>query len=234
MKQKEIRNYGYEVRAEKDSLKLSGYVNKWNDISECYQERIARGAFTKTLQEKERILVLYNHDISTAMATTENREGPGSLRLWEDETGLYFETELLDVSEARDCIKRVNGNVLNGMSFGFYPIKTRQVEVEGRSINEQLEVELIEISPVIFAAYPSTEVFNRAEEMGFDFSELLKGIETKNEEIIRRNISQLEGFLKVEEALKPIVNDTTTLGKLDNHSRERLDQLKQKILGKIL
>jgi len=234
MKNIEIRNYNYEVRAEKDTLKLSGYVNKWDDISECYSERIAKGAFSKTLQEKSRILVCYNHDISTAMATTENVEGAGSLRLSEDNIGLYFETELLDVSEARDCVKRINGNVLSGMSFGFYPIKTRKVEVNGRSITEQLEVELIEISPVIFPAYNSTEVFNRAEELGFDINSLLKGIEERNPEIIRRNISLLERFLEVDNSVKPIEKDITTINVLDNHSREKLNQLKQKILGKLL
>src|SRR5690606_41104900 len=84
-----------EQRADDDGarLRLSGYAAVFDqeiDIGGMFREVIRPGAFARAIAEGQDVVLLFNHDPSTVIARTSS----GTLRLREDETGLWFEVDL--------------------------------------------------------------------------------------------------------------------------------------------
>jgi HK97 family phage prohead protease len=134
---------------------MAGYAAVFNEASLPlpFIEKIAPGAFSKTLQETPDVRLLANHE-GLPMARTKN----GTMRLYEDETGLYFEAELADTQEARDLYTLVARGDVDQMSFAFRVI--RQNWSKDRSERTLTEVSLSDgdVSIVTYPAYPSTSV----------------------------------------------------------------------------
>jgi hypothetical protein len=88
------------------------------------------------------------------MARTKN----GTMRLYEDETGLYFEAELANTQEARDLYTLVERGDVDQMSFAFRVI--RQNWSKDRTERTLTEVSLADgdVSIVTYPAYPATSV----------------------------------------------------------------------------
>lgn len=138
-----------------------------NPLTWGFYEEVARGAFTKTLQEGDaRFLV--DHDTALLVA----RVSSGDLRLAEDKLGLRTEADLdIELSYVRDLVRNLEKRRITGMSFGFRVVKDdwttetvstsdgQEAEVEIRTIRE---VELFEVSAVTFPAYEETDAALRA------------------------------------------------------------------------
>jgi hypothetical protein len=88
------------------------------------------------------------------MARTKN----GTMRLYEDETGLYFEAELANTQEARDLYTLVSRGDVDQMSFAFRVI--RQNWSKDRTERTLTEVSLADgdVSIVTYPAYTATSV----------------------------------------------------------------------------
>jgi hypothetical protein len=88
------------------------------------------------------------------MARTKN----GTLRLNEDETGLYMDADLPDTQAARDLYTLVERGDVDQMSFAFRVI--RQKWNEGRTERTLTELSLADgdVSVVTYPAYPTTTV----------------------------------------------------------------------------
>jgi len=142
-------------QAEDGTMRMAGYAAVFNEASLPlpFIEKIAPGAFSKTLQETPDVRLLANHE-GLPMARTKN----GTMRLYEDETGLYFEAELADTQEARDLYTLVARGDVDQMSFAFRVI--RQNWSKDRSERTLTEVSLADgdVSIVTYPAYPSTSV----------------------------------------------------------------------------
>ena len=159
MKKTEHRTFtvrNIEARqAEDGTMRMAGYAAVFNEPSVPlpFIERIAPGAFTKTLQETPDVRLLINHE-GLPMARTKN----GTMRLFEDETGLYFEAELANTQEARDLHTLVARGDVDQMSFAFRVI--RQNWNKDRSERTLTEVSLSDgdVSIVTYPAYPATSV----------------------------------------------------------------------------
>jgi len=159
MKKTEHRTFtvrNIEARqAEDGTMRMAGYAAVFNEPSLPlpFIEKIAPGAFSKTLQETPDVRLLANHE-GLPMARTKN----GTMRLYEDETGLYFEAELADTQEARDLYTLVARGDVDQMSFAFRVI--RQNWSKDRSERTLTEVSLADgdVSIVTYPAYPSTSV----------------------------------------------------------------------------
>lgn len=80
------------------------------------------------------------------------------MRLYEDETGLYFEAELADTQEARDLYTLVSRGDVDQMSFAFRVI--RQNWSKDRTERTLTEVSLADgdVSIVTYPAYTATSV----------------------------------------------------------------------------
>jgi HK97 family phage prohead protease len=157
-----------EVRTEEDKPPvITGYAARFDKLSVPlwgFREKIARGAFAKSLRE-ETIKALWNHNSDMVLGSTKN----STLRLWEDDKGLRFELELPDTSWGRDAQESIRRGDVDGVSFGF---ETRKDQWEGEDdknvVRTLLDVRLIEISPTPFPAYPQTKVSSRSVEEVFE------------------------------------------------------------------
>lgn len=158
MKKTERRTFtvrDIETRAEDGTLRMAGYAAVFNEPSLPlpFIEKIMPGAFRKTLSETPDVRLLVNHE-GLPMARTKN----GTMRLYEDEKGLYFEAELADTQEARDLYTLVDRGDVDQMSFAFRVI--RQKWNDDRTERMLTEVSLADgdVSIVTYPAYPATSV----------------------------------------------------------------------------
>jgi len=146
-------------QAEDGTMRLSGYAAVFNDDSVPlpFIERIAPGAFRKTLTETPDVRLLINHE-GLPLARTKN----GTLRLQEDTVGLYMDADLPDTQAARDLYTLVERGDVDQMSFAFRVI--RQKWNEGRTERTLTELSLADgdVSVVTYPAYPTTSVEARA------------------------------------------------------------------------
>ena len=160
-KVKEIERRTFTVQdvearqAEDGTMRLRGYAAVFNDESVPlpFIERIAPGAFRKTLSETPDVRLLINHS-GLPVARTKN----GTMTLSEDERGLFMDAEIADTSEGRDLYKLVERGDVDQMSFAFRVI--RQKWNEDRSVRTLTEVSLADgdVSVVTYPAYPTTTV----------------------------------------------------------------------------
>lgn len=158
----EFRSFTGELRAEGDGSTFVGYAAVFNSPSEPlpFVERIAPGAFAKSLRARKQDIKLYvNHNSDMVLASRRS----GSLRLSEDSTGLRVEADLPDTSYARDLKDLMQRGIVDKMSFGF------QVDRRGDKWNEDgtertlTSVRLFEVSVVTgFPAYEATQAAVRS------------------------------------------------------------------------
>lgn len=155
-KQIQRREFRLEVRASDESnkpKKIVGYAARFNET--YHNERIAPGAFTKTLREQEDIKAYWSHDGfgSKVLGRTKN----GTLSLTQDDTGLYVEIEPnLDTDWGRSALASVSRGDVDQFSFGFLPVKVDRETIDGEDVDVLREVRLFEVSPVAEPWYPTT------------------------------------------------------------------------------
>jgi HK97 family phage prohead protease len=129
-----------------------------------FEERIAPGSATKSLREAD-IVALYNHDSSRPLGRT----SAGNLTLVNTTRGVEPELKPSDVSYARDLATLVKDKIIRGWSFGFEVIKDEWTDDDGNTADQWTgtkrtirEMKLIEVSPVTFPAYDTTEISSRS------------------------------------------------------------------------
>jgi HK97 family phage prohead protease len=136
---------------------LSGYVNKFNTLSEDmgFFEKVQKGAFTRSLKEKRNILALFNHDTSKVLGSTDTE----TLTLSEDDVGLFFELRMNEnLSYTKDIIELSKTGLLKNCSFGFEVLKEDwEEESEDVYVRTIQDVNLFEITLTSLPAYQETE-----------------------------------------------------------------------------
>lgn len=170
----------HEIRFEQreDGVqRLSGYPAVFNRLSVPlfgFREIIRPGAFTKSLKNPD-VRALWNHDTRLVLGRVKNQ----TLTLFEDEKGLGFSNIVPNTSWARDTVETIRRGDVDQMSFAFRVRKggdrwTKPHGEDKDALRELLDVELFEVSPVTFPAYPQTTVSVRdfvqamiAEETGY-------------------------------------------------------------------
>lgn len=141
---------GYAAVFESDSLEFSGWEKPW-------VERIARGAFTRSLEQRPDVVALWSHDSSRPIA-----RAPDTLALAEDDTGLHVRISLVDTQLNRDTLVAVRSGLVDAMSFGFEVRAAKWEDAKDREIRTLLDVDLHEVSPVVWPAYPATSIGARS------------------------------------------------------------------------
>lgn len=129
----------------------------WTDIGGMWRERIAPGAFTKSLQERD-VLALHSHDSGRVVG----RLGAGTLILREDAKGLAFENPLPDTNDGRDLIVQLERGDIAGMSIGFVSVRSEWDETKDVTERTILEAMLFEVTYTAYPAYRDTEVALRS------------------------------------------------------------------------
>lgn len=129
-----------------------------------FEERIAPGSCTKSLREAD-IVALWNHNSAQPLGRT----SAGNLKLSNGTRGVEPELKPADTSYARDLAELVKAGVVRGWSFGFEVVKDEWTNDAGELADAWTgtkrtirEMKLIEVSPVTFPAYDSTEIASRS------------------------------------------------------------------------
>jgi HK97 family phage prohead protease len=154
--EKRTNEVKFELRAveDGDGMTFTGYAAVFNSPSEPlpFIERIAPGAFKRSLKARNDIKLLWNHDTGAVLGSTR----AGTLKLEEDNYGLRVTAVLPDTNLGRDVRTLVQRGDVNAMSFGF------SVPAGGDSWNADgtertlKSVRIFEVSVVAYPAYQQT------------------------------------------------------------------------------
>lgn len=158
----EYRTFGFEARQGEDSGNhLVGHAAVFDvtaDIGGFFREKIARGAFDKTLADKADVRALLNHDPNYVLARTTS----GTLKLSTDDKGLFTDTDVAPTSMGKDVLILVKRGDITQMSFCFQAVKEEWDETDPEHpVRTITEAKLYDISPVTYPAYPTTDVSAR-------------------------------------------------------------------------
>ena len=122
----------------------------------CF-ERIAPGAFDRTLANRDDVLCLYNHSQEYLLGRTSS----GTCRLSVDNVGLKYETDICDTTASQDVAILAGRMDIVSSSFAFAARDVSWHEEGGLMIRTILECRLYDVSPVITPAYAATTVSAR-------------------------------------------------------------------------
>ncbi len=144
------------------SKTLSGYAIVFNSRSVDlggFTEYVTPGAVTETLRSNPDVVCLRDHKQELLMGRTK----AGTLTLTEDSVGLRFLCKLPSTSEADSLAASVERGDLDGVSFGFVTVDDNWTkDADGKPVRALLQINLAEISPTSFAAYPAASVSVRS------------------------------------------------------------------------
>lgn len=143
----EDENYGY----------IEGYASVF-DVVDSYRDIVRKGAFTKSLEERKNssdstIPMLWSHE-------TNNPIGYFSLNeMFEDELGLYVKGKvLLNIPQGRTAYALLKEGICKKMSIGY--IAKKHFFNEKNNTRELIDIDLHEISLVMFPANQSAKILN--------------------------------------------------------------------------
>ena len=147
---------GYAAIFDKRSVNLGGFA-----------EIVRPGAFSRFLKNAPDVRGLYNHNPDNLLGRTSNQ----TMRMSEDSKGLAYDIDLADTSCARDVYNLVDRGDVSGCSFSF-TIPDRQngqrwedsKDEQGNYmlLRELRDVDVYDVGPVTFPAYPDTNVDARS------------------------------------------------------------------------
>lgn len=153
---------------------LAGYAAVYERLSQNlggFVEKVAYGAFAQTLADNNPVLARYNHDDNQLLGTTEAE----TLRLASDETGLAYEVDLPDTTDARNLAALSKRGDVRYSSFAFRTLEDSwSVTDQGFPLRTLVKVQLVDVAPVNNPAYRDTSVGMRslAERTGIDPADL--------------------------------------------------------------
>ena len=147
----------FELRADDDAIRVAGYAAVFGeeaDIGGYFTEVIERGAFANAIERGDDVVFLVNHD-GLPLARTRS----GTLRLSEDERGLYMETELdPNDPDVRAIVPKMKRGDLDKMSFAFVPDRQEWDESGDKPKRIIRDVRLHDVAIVTTPAYDGTEI----------------------------------------------------------------------------
>lgn len=119
-----------------------------------YREKIKKGAFRRAIREAQDVRALRNHDPDNLLGRTVSR----TLKIHEDDTGLYIEVNTPDTAVGRDTIEMIRRGDLSGMSFAFIVKQEKWImgDTEADDLRVIEDVDLYDVGPVTYPAYPQT------------------------------------------------------------------------------
>jgi len=157
----EADEFRIEDRAEDGKRRIIGHAAIFDKVDgpPWFRERIAPGAFRKTIKEDD-VRALFNHDPSAVLG----RNKAGTLTLKEDKTGLWMEIEPPDTQLGRDLLVSIDRGDITQASFAFQTIDDAVETVDGEEVRTLKKVKLYDVSPVTYPFYQATDVALRQQE----------------------------------------------------------------------
>jgi HK97 family phage prohead protease len=167
--QPEVERFGQagkiEVRSDGEKHTISGYAATFdtesNDLG-GFREIIRAGAFNRALSEGHDVVARAHHRSEHLLGRVSN----GTLRLSIDKRGLRYEVDVPNTTAGRDTLEYIKRGDITESSFAFSVPKGGQKwegkASDGMLLRELMDVDLVDVAPVIHPAYPATEVSARA------------------------------------------------------------------------
>jgi HK97 family phage prohead protease len=209
-KEPEVRtnSVDFEVRSEGDGMTFTGYASVFNSPSDDlggFIEYVAPGAFKRSLQSRNEVKLLWNHDSGEPLASLRG----GTMQLVEDSVGLKVTAKLPNTTRGRDIAELLRTKVIDSMSFGFNVIKDSwSRDGQTRTLES---VRLFETSIVSFPAYPSTTATVRSAQPTINPDELADALlrlesgeelDDKSATLITDVVNKLKAQPEVEEVIE--------------------------------
>jgi len=124
-----------------------------------FREVVRPGAFAKSLRRGEEVQALWNHNPLYLLGSSLKATGEGSLRVREDDHGLFFSLDPLNTPTVEDLvIAPLRAGILRGASFGFKATRAPQTTRGNHVLREIREADLVDVSPVSQPAYPEASL----------------------------------------------------------------------------
>lgn len=163
---REVRRVVSELRADEKLFQISGYAAVHNTLSHNlggFREQLKPGTFARSIREKADVKCLFNHEADNILGRTKS----GTLTLSSDAHGLFYRCQLNKDSQAhRDLFAAISRGDIDECSFAFTCSKDGQKWEDGKdpetgepcAIRTITDVDLMDVSPVTYPAYPGTAV----------------------------------------------------------------------------
>jgi HK97 family phage prohead protease len=153
-------------REDKNEIRLRGLAIPYNRLSDNpiqgmpdIKERILPGAFTKSLESKRDVMMLWNHELKYIFGRTSR----ATLSLSETNEGVSFDNVPPESGWAKDLIPSIKRGDYTNMSFSFKDdVKPGMTLEDGKYVRNVSQATLYEISLVPFAVYETTSIGMRS------------------------------------------------------------------------
>lgn len=149
-------------------MTFEGYAAVFNSPSEPiggqFTEYVKPGAFKRSLDARNDVKLLWNHDTGEVLGSTR----AGTLKLVEDSHGLKAVAELPNTQRGRDTAELLRRRDVANMSFGFSVPKGGDSWSDNGATRELHSVRLHEVSVVAYPAYLSSTASVRAAQFSAD------------------------------------------------------------------
>ena len=155
----------FQTRQENDTKYIEGYFIRFNEETELWDgvfEEVAPEAVEDSLKKND-IRCLFNHDTSIVLGRT----GNGTLELKKDSKGIFGRVKINpNDKQALDIYARIERGDINACSFGFNIINEEIQNRDDGTVKFILKkIDLHEVSPVTFPAYPTTSIQAREKDL---------------------------------------------------------------------
>jgi HK97 family phage prohead protease len=151
-----------------NGMTFEGYAAVFNSPSDPiggqFTEYVMPGAFKRSLESRNDVKLLWNHDAGEVLGSTRS----GTLRLMEDAYGLKATAELPNTQRGRDTAELIRRGDIASMSFGFSVPKGGDSWSDGGSVRHLNSVRLFETSIVAFPAYQASSASVRSASIDAD------------------------------------------------------------------
>lgn len=156
-----------EIRSNEAGV-IEGYAAVFDSESENlggFREVVRRTAFDRALKERQNVVARGHHRSEYALGTIDS----GHLKLEVDERGLKYTVTPVQTTTARDTAELIRAGIIKQSSFAFsVPVGGDRWEgraSDGLPLRELVDVDLVDVAPVIGPAYEATVVSARSAEM---------------------------------------------------------------------
>jgi HK97 family phage prohead protease len=173
----------FQVRQQDEDRYIEGYFIRFNEETELWKgifEEVDPDSVDESLKNND-IRCLFNHDTNIVLGRT----GNSTLELKKDSKGIYGRVKINpNDKQAMDIYARIERGDINACSFGFNIIDEEiQNRDDGTTKFILKKIDLHEVSPVTFPAYPTTSIEARKK----DINEYKKRqLETKKSKLKER------------------------------------------------
>jgi len=176
----------FQTRQENDAKYIEGYFIRFNEETELWEglfEEVDPKAVDDSLKNND-IRCLFNHDTNIVLGRT----GNGTLELKKDEKGLFGRVKINpNDKQAMDIYARIERGDINACSFGFNIIDEEiQNRDDGTTKFVLKKIDLHEVSPVTFPAYPTTSIQARKQDLAEHKKRKLEAKKNKLKERLRK------------------------------------------------